>query len=333
MAIEFLSNESWLNPQINYLLFLQGLRVHLGSNIDVFFMSLTRFGEIMMPTLIISIIYWCFDSMAGLYLFSLNSFCYFVSQILKMTACVYRPWVLSDKVHPVEAAYRTAGGYSFPSGHSTGVSSTIGGMAYLVRKNKVLCSLLVLFVLMVGFSRNYLGVHTPQDVIVGLSTGLIFIFIVDWIIKWCEKDKNRYLYILVIFDILVAIVLYYICNKTYPADYVNGKLLVDPSYAIYNSFIYYGWISGLLNGVFLCRRWLPFDAKKGTASVRAIRGFIGLLIAYSLLHYIDTNLWGYSNNYAQTFEILFATGFFITCLYPLVFINVENLVTNRKVSQ
>ena len=38
---------------------------------------------------------------------------------------------------------------------------------------KLVSVILVLLILVTGFSRNYLGVHTPQDVIVGLRETVI----------------------------------------------------------------------------------------------------------------------------------------------------------------
>lgn len=37
---------------------------------------------------------------------------------------------------------------------------------------------LTVCILLTGFSRNFLGVHTPQDVIVGLTEGIVMILIV-----------------------------------------------------------------------------------------------------------------------------------------------------------
>ena len=330
---ELLSNPTWINPQIDYLLWIQNMRMNFGPGLDTFFMSLTRFGEMTIPTLIMCLIYWCFDSMAGLYLFSLNGLCVLFAQFFKMIACVYRPWILSDKIHPVQKALMTAGGYSFPSGHSAGVSSSVGGMAYVFRKHKVVCILLILFCILVGFSRHYLGVHTPQDVVVGLGLGLIFVFITAALIKWFEKDKNRYLYFLGIIDVAIILMLYYISYKSYPMDYVNGKLLVNPTRHIYISYLYFGWIMGTLNGVFLCRRFWPFDAKQGGKVLRTIRGVVGLLIAYALMHYVDITYWPYVAGNKTIFTIMCALGFFLTAVYPAICMVIENFVSKRVVQK
>jgi YegS/Rv2252/BmrU family lipid kinase len=72
------------------------------------------------------------------------------------------------------------GGYSFPSGHSTG-SSMFFTVAVLVTivltgrglRRRLLAALMVLLALGVGASRVFLGVHYLSDVLAGLSLGLV----------------------------------------------------------------------------------------------------------------------------------------------------------------
>ena len=70
------------------------------------------------------------------------------------------------------------GQYSFPSGHSTLSIVTYGLLIYFVIayvKNKVLrvslVTLLSLLILAIGFTRIWLGVHLPTDVIGGFTLG------------------------------------------------------------------------------------------------------------------------------------------------------------------
>lgn len=322
--IDCLSNSSWLNPQIDFLLFLQNIRIAQPEFIDKFFLSITIFGEFWLPTLICAIVYWCIDFKAGLYLFTLEGFNSVITHFLKMLACVYRPWVLSDKIHPSKLAVPFAKGYSFPSGHSAMSSSVLGGTAFILRRKPIICILLICLILLIGFSRLWLGVHTPQDVVCGLLIGLASIFIVDRIINYAEKRQNRYLILAFILNITVALILLYICRfNTYRTDYVSGELLVNPAKSIYSTVVIYGYLLGLLNGAFLCRRFFPFDPHKTTIKNRITIGIIGSIfivvglkniVGYIIMNELPTKI---------VFLAMFITGLFITLLYPIIFKSID----------
>ena len=319
MLREFLTNNTIITPQIDFLLFLQNLRELSDGAFDQTFALLTRFGETLIPFTIMCLIYWCYSQKAGLFLFSLNGISITLAQIFKTVVCIYRPWVLSENIHPQAEAILRAGGYSFPSGHSTMASSSFGGMAYLVRKNKITSILLILLVLGVCFSRLYLGVHTPQDVMVGFLTGLILILPVAKIIDWCEKDKNRYLYFLAVFDIFAVIVLFFICFKSYPMDYMNGELLVSPWSAKYTGIIHIGMSLGAINGGALCRRFFPYEPQKYSIKVKTIIGIVGLVLALTLLHLLDVNVWIKHCDFKIALLCGFFSTFFPIGIYPFIF--------------
>ncbi len=315
-----LSNSSWISPQIDCLLFLQNIRINCSDLIDKFFLSVTTLGELMLPTILAAIAYWCIDFKIGIYLFSLQGINLLITQFLKMIACVYRPWVLDSKIEPSKLAIAQAGGYSFPSGHSATSSSVIGGIAYTLRKNKVLCLFLICLILLVGFSRLWLGVHTPQDVICGLSVGLILVFAINGLINWAEKDKNRYLYLLFAIDIFAVLALIYVFFfNTYRIDYLDGKLLVDPMKSKQVLSTCYGYALGLLNGCFLCRRFFPFEPKEFSKKKRIIIGIIGAILIIFLLKSISTLVTMFALGYKMKMLLMFLAGFFVTLIYPLIF--------------
>lgn len=83
--------------------------------------------------------------------------------------------------HPLVAQ---AGGYSFPSGHATGSMAVYGAVAYLslttVRSRParaVITAGALLVVVLIGFSRVYLGEHFPSDVIAGWCVGVAWVAI------------------------------------------------------------------------------------------------------------------------------------------------------------
>lgn len=318
--IECLSNPSWINPQIDCLLFLQNFRIGHLEALDKFFLSITIFGEFWLPTLICAITYWCIDFKSGIYLFSLESSNILLTHFFKMLACVYRPWILNNSLHPSELAVPFAKGYSFPSGHSAMASSIIGGVAYLVRNKKWLCATLIGLILLIGFSRLWLGVHTPQDVICGLSIGLILIFAINSLINWAEQNKNRYLYIAGIVNILALLALIYVdFFNSYRIDYVSGELLVNPQKSIYVTSVVYGYALGLINGCFLCRRFFPFNPKEGTLKNKIIRGIIGTILLLLLLKFVLEYIIMNTLSMKIAISIMFIMGLFVTLIYPVIF--------------
>lgn len=130
---------------------------------------ITYCGQDILILLVICTLYWCVNKRFA-YLLGMN---YFVAglmvQSLKITLRIPRPWVLDPHFKAVDSALSGATGYSCPSGHTQGATSLFFNAALFVRRKwlKVLCTLMFL---LVGFSRMFLGVHTPKDV--GLALGL-----------------------------------------------------------------------------------------------------------------------------------------------------------------
>ncbi len=324
--LDCLSCPAWINPQTDFLLFLQNIRIGQPDIIDKFFLSITVFGEFWLPTLICAITYWCIDYRAGIYLFSLESFNAFLAHFFKMLACVYRPWVLDSRIHPSELAVPFAKGYSFPSGHSAMSSSVLGGTAFLLRKKIFVCLLLIALVLLVGFSRLWLGVHTPQDVVCGFIIGLFLIFCTNSIINWAEKEKNRYLYLAGIVDVLVILAVIYIyCFNTYRIDYISGELLVNPDKLKYVTVVVYGYSLGIINGAFLCRRFCPFDPKTVSVKRRILIGVIGTVFVLLLLKCILQQIIMNIIDIRIGTSLMFITGFSVTFIYPLIFTKLNKI--------
>ena len=81
-------------------------------------------------------------------------------------------------INPIELLIEAPDGYSFPSGHS-GACFT-AAFALLFANNKHWCYAMILAVL-VGFSRNYLYVHFPTDVLGGVVIGFLAAYVANHI--------------------------------------------------------------------------------------------------------------------------------------------------------
>lgn len=89
------------------------------------------------------------------------------------------------------------GGYSFPSGHAMGAVVAYGALLFLiVRASRtwlptLIGSLtLIPFILLMGVSRVYLGLHYPSDIIGGYSLGLAVLSISIGLYSASLKDKG-----------------------------------------------------------------------------------------------------------------------------------------------
>ena len=146
----------------------------------------------MIPTVIvfISAVYWCLDKKLGEYMLVSQAGAGLVNGFAKVTACIYRPWILDSREQPVKEAIATATGYSFPSGHTTEATILFGGPILRRKLPKALIIVLIICIFLVGFSRNYLGMHSVLDVICGFAFTLIVLLIFSKLFGKLEEKPN-----------------------------------------------------------------------------------------------------------------------------------------------
>lgn len=306
---------TWLNWQIDYLLFLQCFRDSSGHIFDRFFLFITTFGEITIPIFIICSLYWAINKKAGQFLLWNYLFGFITNQLVKVSACIYRPWILDSRIKPLAAAIPAATGYSFPSGHTAGAMSVWGGLAVSFWKNKWVRYISIAIVLCVMFSRNYLGVHTPQDVVVSFLLSCFVLYGTYKLINWEEQDKNRDLIVLgTVFTVTVLTVLY-IYLKNYPIHYLFGKILYDPNPIKTDSLLRSGFLLGAFTGWILEKRFIIFNPETGTNIKKVLRVIVGLILMVGL-HNCGQNCGDMGILYG--FVQHFIMGLFITCLYPFL---------------
>ena len=122
--------------------------------------------------------------------------------VVKNIAQVPRPF---DKgVAPVRQ--ETATGFSFPSGHTQNFS-TWSTLAAIKFKKKWLSILVAALIALVAFSRLYLGVHYPSDVIVGLTLGIGMAFLGNYLFDNAKDEKTLYT---MVFAIFVPFIVYFL---------------------------------------------------------------------------------------------------------------------------
>lgn len=251
---------------IQYLLLLQDLRNATGGIFDEFFNALSKFAADIMPFLPF-VVLWACDKKWGYRFITTWGLGEIINSLIKLTVCAYRPWIRSDLIEPAGDSKTAATGYSFPSGHTMTATATYGTtFAWQKDKRKWLAVIMGVLIALTGFSRNFLGVHTPQDVLVGFSESVILIIVIGIVQKKLDGNEKAIDMLTLAGVALVVFTLIYIHVKSYPMDYVDGKLLVDPQSMMNDIFKACGAFLAFMIGSYYERHYMkyeiPFGAKE-----------------------------------------------------------------------
>jgi membrane-associated phospholipid phosphatase len=149
------------------LSFLQTLAELRNPLCNFLFEAITILGEELVILGILVVLYFAIDKQFAirLFYFTITSIC--ANNTIKNFARIPRPF--TKGVTPLRS--ETATGYSFPSGHTQSFStwSTTLTLYFNKRWFSVLVGVLIA---LVAFSRMYLGVHYPSDVVVAILLGV-----------------------------------------------------------------------------------------------------------------------------------------------------------------
>ena len=296
-------------------MFLQFIREITGGVFNSFFIFCSLFGETPNAIVIIAIIYWSLNKKLGEFLLVSQAGDDLVNGLAKVTACIYRPWVLDSRVKPLEAAIPAATGYSFPSGHVTTATTLFAGSVIKGNLSKALKIVLIICLLLVAFSRNYVGVHSVLDVICALAFSLTVIFIFSKIFDKLEERPDLDIVVSAVGILLAILIVAFAFTKSYPMDYDSaGHLIVDPAILMLDTFRN----AGLAIATFSCwiieRRFIKFETEGSleTKALRVICGFIGLEFIYTVIMPLcgDAPL--------EAFLQFFVIIIFVMLIYPAI---------------
>ena len=309
---------------IEILLWFQSFREMTSAWLTSFFNFFTIIAVdyfLLVPMLIL---FWTVDKKRGAKILLTWGSALGIGAFLKATFCVYRPWVRDSRITPSEDILAGATGYSFPSGHSFSSGGFWNGVLFAYKKHKTIVIVSVTMVLLTMFSRLYFTVHTPQDVLAGGLLSLLLAFLIPKLYDWVERKANRDIYVFVIATVLIVALLCYLGLKSYPMDYVDGVLLVDPKKMTVDGFKDPGRFYGIILGWFIERRFVKFKTD-GTSAQKVARALVGGLLVVFWWNVIANPIGSAVGIGVVHFIMQATTPLIFMTVYPWIFNRIEHL--------
>jgi membrane-associated phospholipid phosphatase len=148
---------------------IRWIQLFHGPVLDLFFKAITFMGNEDFYMILLPLVFWCVDVTVGIRLAFIFLISSYTNNLLKGLFAHPRPFHLDPSVQLLEIE-----GYGLPSGHSQSSVVVWGTVAAELHRTWAWAIALSLAVL-IGFSRIYLGVHFPTDVLAGWIVGAIFL--------------------------------------------------------------------------------------------------------------------------------------------------------------
>ncbi|GEM_PF-6222584 len=163
------------------------LSVQKWSNpfLDVFFLAITQLGDGKFFILAFAYLFWCRDRKMAVRLSSVCLLSAVIVCLLKISLSLPRPDSSIVQSHHLLVAPTE----SFPSGHAAEATVFWGYLAFTLRK-RWFSILSIVTVILVSFSRIYLGVHFLRDVLGGMVLGLFVLLTAFSLMRYWEKHPR-----------------------------------------------------------------------------------------------------------------------------------------------
>lgn len=294
--------------------FLYSIESIRNSFFDWFFALITHLGEETFFLVIAILFFWCVNKREGYFILITGLVGTVVNQLAKLFFRIPRPWVLDPDFNIVESARAEATGYSFPSGHTQNIAGTYGSIAAYQPKRwkSILCTVIIL---LVAFSRMYLGVHTPLDVVVSLLFALGLILLLRPVFA-SEESMNRFMPWVIIASVVLSLgFLGYVLA-------ISGDTTLDPhnfKSGLKNACTLLGCTAGLIPVYILDRKYIKFEtnARWYAQIIKLVGGLLGVLAIKSGLSAPLTMLFG--NEFIARAVRYFLIVAFAGSVWPLTF--------------
>ena len=293
---------------MDFLYLLERIRM---PGLNELMLAITQLGDETAFLVVALILFWCVDKRQGYYVLSVGFIGTLANQFMKLWFRVPRPWVLDENFTILEQAREGASGYSFPSGHTQSAVGTFGGIAYTT-KNKVVRAVSIAIAILVPFSRMYIGVHTPLDVLAAAAIAVALIILLRPVVL-----GNDGKYIPALLGIMTLLAVAYLCFvEFYPfPENIDTHNLASGTQ---NAYTLLGALLGLLVVYFADEKWLHFQTNAvWWAQVLKVAGglVLVLLIKSGLKDMLNALMGEFAGRVARYFLIVIVAGI----LWPLTF--------------
>ena len=245
-------------------------------------LTVTQLGEETAFLVIALIVFWCVDKKTGYFVMAVGFLGTMLNQILKLACRIPRPWVLDPNFTILEEAREAATGYSFPSGHTQSAVGTFGCLVATADK-KWWRNICILLAFLVGFSRMYVGVHTPSDVLVAAGMACVLIGILRK--PTIEGSPEQMKKVIAAMLAVSVVFLLYVSFWNFPAD-------MDPhnmESGVKNAYTMIGCLTGVAIVYLVDVKYLRFPVK-AVWWVQIIKIVVGLLLVLAVKEGLRTPL-------------------------------------------
>ncbi|MFC1995363.1 phosphatase PAP2 family protein [Chloroflexota bacterium] len=274
-------------------------QVH-GPVLDSVFRAITSVGGEEFYLLFIPLFYWCIDLGMGARLAILLLISSWLNINLKDLLQHPRPFDLDQTV-----MLSSVGGYGLPSNHAQAAVVLWGSIAFWGHKTWLWVIAIALTIL-IGFSRVYLGVHFPTDVLAGWAIGIILLGIYlsgNLSISKILLRLNLWQQILLALVLPVALLLIHPVNSTTSAM---------------------GTLAGAGLGLALMHRYVHFKAG-GLWFYRVLRFIIGSIVVFAIYMGLSTFYPGEESAFYLVFRYLHygLIGLWVSLGAPWLFLKLK----------
>lgn len=299
---------------MKFLHLIENLRTPVG---DFFFGAITYLGDEIGFLAMAILFFWCISKKQGYYILTTGLVSSVVNQWLKIACRISRPWHLDSTLNTIDSAKKRAGGYSFPSGHTQNIAGTFGCIGRY-NSQKWLKILSISLIVLVSFSRMYLGVHTPMDVAASLLIAGVLVFVFYYVFR-TEESMNRFMTWAVVISVLLSIgyIIYMLCLDT------STFTTEEDIEALYSAQKNAGTLGGCLFGLALVYPLDKYVIKFETGArwyAQVIKFVLGVAIVFAIKEGLSSPLKAlFGNEFVARGVRYFLIVAFAGSVWPLTF--------------